>query len=139
MPPRNATGTKTAHKTSTMATTGPVTSSIAFLAASRGDKWNSVIFRSTFSMTTMASSTTMPMARIIPNRVSMLMENPNSIMPVNVPIMETGTARMGIIVARALCKNRKTTRTTRRQASKKVMTTSLMEARTNVVVSVAMV
>jgi len=128
---------KTAHKTSTMAATGPVTSSMAFLAASLGGRLSSLMLRSTFSMTTMASSTTMPMARTMPKRVSMLMENPKSSMPVKVPMIETGTARMGMMVARRLCRNRKTTMMTSRHASKKVLTTSLMEARTNLVVSMA--
>ena len=38
MPPKNPTGTKTAQRTSTIAITGPVTSSMAFFAASLGDR-----------------------------------------------------------------------------------------------------
>ena len=57
-----------------MAITGPLTSVIARLAASLGESPNSVMLRSVFSITTMASSTTIPMARIIPNKVSMLIE-----------------------------------------------------------------
>ena len=66
IPLMNAQGTKTAHSTSATATTGPVTSSIAFRAASRGDKPSSSQ-RSTFSTTTMASSTTIPIASTNPN------------------------------------------------------------------------
>jgi hypothetical protein len=73
-PPRKATGTNTAHSTSTMAMTGPVTSFMALMAASRGDTCSSCMMRSTFSSTTMASSTTMPMASTMPNSVSVLIE-----------------------------------------------------------------
>ncbi len=50
-----------------MATTGPETSSIAFSAASRGDRPSSM-WRSTHSTTTIASSTTSPIARIEPEQ-----------------------------------------------------------------------
>ena len=72
----------TAHSTSTMATTGPLTSSIACLAASLGERPNSAMLRSTFSTTTIASSTTMPIASTMPNRVSMLIEKPSAVMPI---------------------------------------------------------
>ena len=62
MPPRNATGMNTAHSTSTIATTAPDTSRIASIAASNGGMLSSRIRRSTFSSTTIASSTTMPIA-----------------------------------------------------------------------------
>ena len=51
--------------------TGPVTSSIAFRAASCGASPCSS-HRSTFSTTTMASSTTIPIASTSPNRVRLL-------------------------------------------------------------------
>ena len=81
MPPRNATGMNTAFSTSTTAITGPRTSSIARLAASFGDRPNCTMLRSVFSTTTIASSTTRPIARIMPNSVSMLIEKPNTSMP----------------------------------------------------------
>src|SRR5690606_38203192 len=84
-PPKNATGTKTAHSTSTIAITGPVTSSIALIDASRADNLSVRIIRSTFSITTIASSTTIPIARIIPNNVSKLIEKPSTYIPANVP------------------------------------------------------
>ena len=63
MPGMKATGTNTDNKTSVMARIGPVISAIAFLQASgTGSSGFSSITRSTFSTTTMASSTTMPMA-----------------------------------------------------------------------------
>jgi hypothetical protein len=63
----------TAHSTSAIATIGPLTSRIARTVASCGVS-PSAILRSTFSTTTMASSTTMPIASTSPNRVSVLIE-----------------------------------------------------------------
>ena len=73
-PPRNAIGTNTDTSTSTIATTGPVTSFIAMIAASRACSFSSRMMRSTFSSTTIASSTTMPIASTMPNSVSVLIE-----------------------------------------------------------------
>ena len=120
-----------------MAITGPVTSSIALKDASFGDSPFSMCL-STFSKTTIASSTTMPIASTRPKSVSVLMEKLKSLSPANVPIMETGTARHGMSVALQFCRKRKTTRNTRSTASKSVFTTSSMETRTNVVVSYGM-
>ena len=50
----------------------------------------------------MASSTTMPIASTMPNKVSELMEKPRRYMPANVPISDTGTATVGMTVARRL-------------------------------------
>ena len=134
-PPRKPTGTNTAHSTRTMAMIGPVTSSIASIAASRALSFLVRITRSTFSITTMASSTTMPMASTRPNRVSRLIEKPSAYMPAKVPTSDTGIASTGISVARQFCRNTKTTSTTSSRASKKVLTTSSMEICTNLVVS----
>src|SRR5260370_61560 len=46
------------------------------LVASRGSRIPSSIWRSTFSITTMASSTTSPVASVMPNNVSVLMTLP---------------------------------------------------------------
>ena len=94
----------TAHSTSTMATTGPATSSIARFAASLGVILCTCMLRSTFSITTIASSTTIPMASTMPNSVNMFTENPRADMPMNVPTIDTGTASTGISVARRLCR-----------------------------------
>src|ERR1700687_419596 len=134
-PPINATGTKTAHNTRTIATTGPVTSSIALIAASLGDIFSVVIMRSTFSNTTIASSTTMPMARTNPNNVRRLIENPSTYIPANVPKIDTGTAMTGMRVARQFCKKMNTTMITSTIASAKVLTTSSIDTRTKSVVS----
>ena len=84
-----------------MAMIGPLTSVIALIAASLGASPASM-WRSTFSTTTMASSTTMPIARTMPNKVRVLIENPRASIPAKVPIKETGTATAGIMVARQL-------------------------------------
>src|SRR5215213_8242848 len=99
MPAMNAVGTNTAHKTNAIAITGAVTSSIAFRDASLGDN-PSANQRSTFSTTTIASSTTIPIASTSPNNERLLSEKPSSASTANVPISDTGTAIMGISVAR---------------------------------------
>ena len=93
------------------------------------------MLRSTFSTTTMASSTTMPMAKTRPNSVSALMEKPNMYITAKVPMIDTGTASSGMIEARQVWRNTTTTRTTSATASRSVCTTASMEARTNCVVS----
>ncbi len=62
----------------------------------------------------------MPMARMRPSNVSMLSEKPHAIITAKVPISEMGTATIGIIVARQLCNDRKTTRITNNRASNRV-------------------
>ena len=126
-PPRKDTGMNTAQSTSTIATTGPLTSCIAWIAASRGGLCSVVMIRSTFSSTTIASSTTMPIASTMPNSVRRLMEKPSRYMPAKVPTRDTGTARIGMSVARQFCRNRKTTSTTSAIASTKVWITSSIE------------
>ena len=81
---------------------------------------------STASTTTMASSTTRPMASTSPNRDRVLMEKPSSGNRAKVPIRDTGTAIMGIRVARQFCRNRNTTRITRPMDSMRVHRISWM-------------
>ena len=73
----NASGTNTATSVSAIAMIGPLTSRMAWYVASLADKPASM-FRSTFSTTTIASSTTIPIASTIPNSDSALIENPNA-------------------------------------------------------------
>ena len=91
--------------------------------------------RSVFSITTMASSTTMPIASTSANSVSTLMVNPSSSRPRNVPTTLTGTASIGMSVARQLWRKMNTTSVTSSIASTSVVTTSLIDAVTNGVVS----
>src|SRR6266851_5317398 len=69
MPGIKAVGTNTAERTSAIPTTGPESSSIAFKAAFLGVRPSSMC-RSTPSTTTMASSTTRPIASTRPKRES---------------------------------------------------------------------
>src|SRR5207253_8540482 len=63
IPGMNATGTNTDKRTRVIAMIGPVISAIAFLVAAGIDSsGSSSMTRSTFSITTIASSTTMPIA-----------------------------------------------------------------------------
>ena len=119
-PPMNPTGTNTAHKTKTIAISAPVTSSIALIVASRTESPSVDMIRSTFSITTIASSTTIPIASTNPNNVRVFIENPAIIIPAKAPIIDTGTAKHGIKVARNFFKNTKITNTTNKIASKRV-------------------
>jgi hypothetical protein len=51
--------------------------------------------RATFSITTIASSTTSPVASVSPKSVSILIENPNSFISANVPTSEIGIVMSG--------------------------------------------
>ena len=115
----NAVGTNTAQSTRAVATMGPVTSLIACLVASEVDNPRAIL-RSTFSTTTMASSTTIPMASTRPKRERALMLKPRTSMTAKVPTRDTGTAARRIIEARQVCRKRMTTRTTSRMASRSV-------------------
>ena len=64
--------------------------------------WPSSIWREMFSSTTMASSTTNPVARINAINDRLFKENPHRYMIAKVPTSETGTARLGINDARTL-------------------------------------
>ena len=128
----NAVGTNTAPSTSAMAMIGPETSSIARRVASIGGCPSSMC-RSTFSTTTIASSTTMPMASTRPKSDSVLSEKPSPSITAKVPISETGTATSGMIDARHVCRKTTTTMTTSRIASNSVCATALIDSRTNTV------
>ena len=134
MPPKNAIGIKTADNTNAIATTGPCTSAIATSVASTGLSPRSMCC-STFSITTIASSTTKPIAKTIANNVSVLIVKSKTVNAAKVPSNDTGTANNGIIVARKLCRNMKITRTTKTNASKNVCATSLIDAVINSVLS----
>ena len=80
----------------------------------------------------------MPMASTSAKSVSVLIVNPTAHRPAKAPISETGTAIIGISVARQVCRKRNTTARTSTAASKMVFTTSLIEASTKRVVSKGM-
>ena len=106
MPGKNATGMKTASSTSEVATTALVISFIAADAPSIGVIFFSWMKRAIFSMTTIASSTTSPVASVSPKSVSVLIENPSAFNIANVPMSETGIVIAGINVVRQSCKKR---------------------------------
>ena len=93
------------------------------------------MIRSTFSTTTIASSTSRPMASTMASMVRVLMVNPASESTAKVPRMTTGTASVGISVARMFCRNSSITRNTRMIASNSVFCTSWIEISTKGVVS----
>ena len=90
-----------------------------------------------FSMTTIASSTTRPVASVSPKSVSVLIEKSNSFTNAKVPMSETGSVSAVMSTLRQPCRNRKITRITRAIASASVVITSSIDARTASVVSVA--
>ena len=89
-----------------VATMGPVTCSMLSMAASRALRPFSSMRRCTFSTTTMASSTTRPMARTRAKREMVLALIPAAKRTAKVPMIETGTAALGIRVALQFCKKR---------------------------------
>ncbi len=88
-----------------------------------------------FSVTTMPSSTTSPVASTIASRVSTLIEYPSRYMTKNVPMSETGMSMSGRNAMAQSRKNRKMMRMTSRSAMSSVSSTSLSDCRTNRVLS----
>ncbi|MNE69775.1 hypothetical protein D3C80_1655220 [compost metagenome] len=72
----------------------------------------------------MASSTNKPIANTMPNIVRVFIEKPKAARMAKVPSNTTGTAMVGINVARKFCRNKYITRNTRMMASISVFTTS---------------
>ena len=134
MPAMKLHGTNTAVSTRATPITGPVTSCIALNDASRGESPCS-IHRSTFSTTTIASSTTMPIASTSPNSERLLRLKPRAAMKAKVPTIATGTATSGMSVARQFCRKSSTTRATKRIASRSVLSTSAFDSSMKGVVS----
>src|SRR5580698_2629346 len=135
VPGKNDTGTNTEINTSDVATTALATSAMAAEVAVCESVSPWLMCRWAFSITTIASSTTSPVARVMPKSVSELMENPKMLMNANVPMRDTGIVTAGMMVARQSRRNRKITTMTMTIASSSVVTTSLTESPTTVVVS----
>src|SRR5215469_18767387 len=89
-----------------------------------------------FSSTTMASSTTKPveMARAINDKLSRLY--PSRYITPNVPTSESGTAMLGMMVARTVRKNTNTTMITNMIDIRSVLSISLTDALTETVRSI---
>ena len=84
----------------------------------------------------MASSTTKPVATISAIKERLFKLKPHRYMTPKVATSDTGTATLGIKVARPLRRNKKTTRTTRQTATTSVRSTSRNDARMVVVRSI---
>ena len=90
-----------------------------------------------FSIITIASSTTKPVAMVSAISVRLLIENPARYMTPNVPISDSGTATLGMTVADRLRRKMKITITTSATARKSSNWTSCTEARMVTVRSVS--
>ena len=84
-----------------------------------------------FSSTTIASSTTRPIASTIASSVSVLMLKLNTYISAKAPINDTGMVIRGMMVARKLRRNRKMTSATSRMASQMVPNTALIACSIN--------
>ena len=127
IPPMAATGINTATRTSVVAIMGAVTSLIACTVASLGSIPFSILTW-TASTTTMASSTTIPMAKTRPRRDNTLMVKPINGNRINAPIRETGMAMVGISAALQSWIKIKTTKITSARAINRVSMISSMPA-----------
>ncbi len=83
---------------------------------------------STASTTTIASSTTMPIASTSPKSVRLFKLNPKANSTAKVPTMATGTAISGITAERQFCRNNSTTNATSSTASRRALNTSSMHS-----------
>ncbi len=130
-PGRNDRGTNTAASVADVVTTAKNTCCVPSTAAARGPM-PSLRRRTMFSSTTMASSTTSPVASTSARSVRMLTENPASQIAATVPISATGSVTAGISVARMSVRNSQMIATTSTVAISSVDTTSSMAPRTKV-------
>ena len=98
LPGMNEIGRITATSTSVVAITAKPISRPPFVAA-RSVGSPPSMRRAMFSSTTMASSTTRPIASTKPSRVSVLIENPIAAITVNAAMIEMGIVSAGMTVA----------------------------------------
>ena len=93
------------------------------------------MWRLVFSSTTIASSTTKPVATVSAIRLRLLSEKPSRNITPKVPSSETTVATAGMMVARTLRRNRPTTSTTSAIEISSVISISCSEARIELVLS----
>ncbi len=127
IPPIKAIGAYTAAKVSVIEITGIAISRQPIIAARKGVS-PSFMCLSTFSSTTMASSTTSPIARTIASKVIRFHEKPNSCIIKATPIKDKGMVTIGIITARKEPTNKVMTINTIKAASIMVLMTSLIDS-----------
>ena len=129
-PVANASGAYTVTRVRVIATTAkPISRDPWNAACLRG--MPSSMCRKMFSSTTMASSTTSPMASTIASRVRVLIEKPNRYIRAQAPTSDTGMVTMGMMLARRLRRKKKITSTTRMMASPMVLNTESIERSMN--------
>jgi hypothetical protein len=114
-PPRNRTGMNTATSEMVIESTVKVISRLPRIAASSTDSPRSM-WRTMFSSTTIASSTTKPTASVSAMSDMLSRLYPSRYMTAKVATMDIGSARLGIAVARRFRRKRKITITTRQSA-----------------------
>ena len=121
-----ASGANTAASVSVIATTANAISRAPLIAA-----WNGVspssMWRKMFSSTTMATSTTRPIANTSASNVNVLTEKPATAISANEPIRLTGMVTSGMIDARSVRRKTNTTSATSATASPIVWYTLLIE------------
>ena len=88
-----------------------------------------------FSTTTMASSTTRPIASTIASSVSRLKLKPAAIISAQTPISDSGIVTTGMMTERSDARNRKITTMTMATASTSVLRTSSIDEVMNLVES----
>ena len=138
MPPKKDIGIKTAERTAATPSRAQVIWSMDLRMASAAESPSVCMMRSVFSTTTMASSTSRPMASTRPNMLKVLMEDPVAPMTAIVPSRTMGTAMAGMRVARQFCRKRNMMSDTSSTASMSVCATLLMDAWIKGMVSPAM-
>ena len=111
---------KTDAITNVIAMIAPLISCIASSVAFTGDRFFSSILACTASITTIASSTTTPIAITNAKREMRFKVIPKADITAKAPIKETGTAMVGIMVERTSPKKINTTMDTKIKASNKV-------------------
>ena len=119
IPGMNAGGTKTDISTRVIPIIGPNNSRIVSMLASFGD-WPPSMCWETPSTTTMASSTTMPIASTTAKSVRRLILKPITAIAAKAPMIVTGTVVAGTRVARQSCRKTTMTIKTRAPVSKRV-------------------
>ncbi len=122
-PGMNISGAKTEISTMVVATTAKNTCRAPRWAATMGGSPSSTRLWM-FSTTTMASSTTSPMASTRASRVRRLIENPNGARTMKVDRMQIGATTAGISAARQVPRKRKFTRATSTREMDMVIQTS---------------